>query len=148
MPIFTRFMAMLTAMLCLAQVALASDITVTNATARASLTSTATTGAVYFSIANNGTSDDRLLSISTPAASAAMIHETTIVNDVMKMRMVEGGMVIVAGTTVEMKTGGTHVMLMGLKAPLQKDGTVEMELLFEKAGKVNVVVPIESMSVQ
>ena len=148
MPLFTRFMAMLTAMLCLAQVALASDITVTNATARASLTSTATTGAVYFSIANNGTSDDRLLSISTPAASSAMIHETTIVNDVMKMRMVEGGMVIVAGATVEMTTGGTHVMLTGLKAPLQKDGTVEMELLFEKAGKVNVVVPIESMSVQ
>ena len=117
----------------------------TKATARASLIPTATTGAIYVSIANSGTSDDRLLSISTPAASSAMIHETTMVNDIMKMRMVEGGVAIAAGATLEMKTGATHVMLMGLKAPLKKGETVELEFVFEKAGRVKVLVPVEGV---
>jgi periplasmic copper chaperone A len=142
MPNFIRYIAMLAALLCFTQVALAGDITVTNATARASLVPTATTSAIYFSITNNGTGDDRLLSISTPAATSAMIHETTMVDDVMKMRMVES-LVIAAGTTVAMKTGETHVMLMGLKAPLKKGETVGMELVFEKVGVVRVEVPVE-----
>lgn len=139
---------MLAAILCLTQVSLAADITVINATARASMTPTATTGSIYFSIINSGTSDDRLLSISTPAASSSMIHETSIVDDVVKMRMVEGGLVIAAGATIEMKTGGTHVMLMGLKAPLTKGEMVAMELVFEKAGVVNVEVPVEGLAAQ
>ncbi len=142
MSIFTRFSVMLAALLCLTQVTLAADVTVLNAKARASLTPTATTGAVYFSVMNKGTADDRLLSISTPAAAMAMIHETTMVGDVMKMRMVDGGMNIAAGTTTEMKAGGTHVMLMGLKAPLKKGDTLAMELVFEKAGVVKLDVPV------
>jgi periplasmic copper chaperone A len=141
-------MFMLAAILCFTQVSLAANITVINATARASMTPTATTGAVYFSIVNSSESDDRLLSISTPAASSSMIHETTIVDDVVKMRMIEGGLVIAAGTTVEMKTGGTHVMLMGLKSQLRKGETVEMELVFEKEGVVKITVPVEGMAAQ
>jgi periplasmic copper chaperone A len=147
MPIITRFLSMLAALLCLTQVALAADITVSGATARASLAPTATTGAIYLTIKNSGTSDDRLLSISTPAATSAMVHETTIVDDVMKMRMVET-VVIAAGATVEMKTGGTHVMLMGLKAPLKQGETLAMELVFEKAGVVKVEVPVQSVAAQ
>jgi periplasmic copper chaperone A len=142
MSIFTRFTIMLAALLCLVQAALASDILVMNAKARASLTPTATTGAVYFSVMNQGAVDDRLLSISTPAAAMAMIHETTMVNDVMKMRMVDGGWNIKAGSTTEMKAGGTHVMLMGLKAPLKTGDTLAMELVFEKAGVVKLNVPV------
>ena len=134
---------MLTAFLGLAQAVFAVDITVTKAMARASLTPTASTGAVYLSVKNRGPTDDRLLSISTPAAASSMIHETTMVNDVMKMRMVEGGLVISAGQTVEMKTGGTHVMLMGLKAALKRGEMIGLELVFEKAGMVRVDVPIE-----
>ena len=40
--------------------------------------------------------------------------------DVMKMREVEGGLSIAAGATVDLKPGGYHVMLMGLKAPLEE----------------------------
>ncbi len=141
MQIITRFMLMLAAFLCLAQVAPAADITVSGATARESLVPTATTGAIYFTITNSGTSDDRLLLISTPVATSAMIHETTIVDDVMKMRMVES-VVIAAGATVEMKTGGMHVMLMGLRAPLKIGETVAMELVFERAGVMKVNVPV------
>jgi periplasmic copper chaperone A len=129
---------MVTVILCSTQVALASDIMVMDATARASLTPTAKTGAVYFSVMSHGKVEDRLISISTPVATSAEVHETIMDGDVMKMRAVEGGWIIVPGKIQEMKPGGTHVMLMGLKAPLRKGDTVPLELVFEKAGIVKV----------
>jgi periplasmic copper chaperone A len=76
-----------------------------------------------------------------------MIHQTTVVNDVMKMSMLET-VLIPAGKTVELKTRGTHVMLMGLKAPLKKGETVEMALVFEKAGVMKVEVPVGDVVAQ
>ena len=133
---------MLAGALCLTQAAFASDIMVMNATARASLTPVAKTGAVYLSVMNHGATDDKLLSITTPVAASALVHETTMDGDVMKMREVEGGLVVAAGATVDMKPGGTHVMLVGLKAPLKKGETVALELTFEKAGVVKVDAPV------
>jgi periplasmic copper chaperone A len=134
--------AMLAATLWLVQAAIASDIMVMNATARASLTPVARTGAIYLSIMNHGSADDKLLSITTAAATAAQVHETTMDGDVMKMRVVEDGLAIAAGATVDLKPGGFHIMLTGLKAPLKKGDTVTLELTFEKAGVVNVDAPV------
>jgi periplasmic copper chaperone A len=133
---------MLAAVLWTMQVALASDIMVMDVTARASLTPMAKTGAVYFSVMSHGSTEDRLLSISTPAASSAEVHETIMDGDVMKMRAIEGGWLIAPGKTYEMKPGGIHVMLMGLKAPLKKGDTIALELVFEKAGVVKVDAPV------
>jgi periplasmic copper chaperone A len=141
-----RLVAMLAAFLGLTQAVFAADIVVTSATARASLTPTTTTGAIYLSVKNQGATDDRLLTLSTPAAASAMIHETTMVDDIMKMRMIEGGLPIAAGATLEMKTGETHLMLMGLKAPLKQGETIALELVFEKAGKISVEVPVKSVA--
>ena len=142
MPLPIRIVAMLAGALCLAQAAFASDIMVMNATARASLTPVAKTGAVYLSIMNHGSADDKLLSIATPAATSAQVHETTMDGDVMKMREIEGGLVVAAGATVDLKPGGNHVMLMGLKAPLKKGETIALDLTFEKAGVVKVDAPV------
>jgi copper(I)-binding protein len=54
-------------------------------------------------------------------------------NGVMRMRPLEGLDVPKDGT-VELKPGGTHVMLMGLKQPLQSGATLELDLKFEKSG--------------
>jgi copper(I)-binding protein len=49
---------------------------------------------------------------------------------VAKMRPVQGGLEIKPGETVELKPGSLHVMLMGLKQPLEKGqkvkGTLEI----------------------
>ena len=42
----------------------------------------------------------------------------------------------------EMKPGGVHVMLMGLKAPLKEGESIVITLTFEKAGKLDVTVPV------
>jgi periplasmic copper chaperone A len=143
---FVRCLAMLAAILCSAQVALASDIMVMNAVARASLTPTAKSGAIYLSIMNHGSSDDKLLSIMTSASTSAELHETIMDGDIMKMRAVESATTIAAGSTFEMKPGGFHIMLTGLKAPLKKGDVVAVTFVFEKAGTLSVDVPVGTVA--
>ena len=46
---------------------------------------------------------DRLIAVTSPSAGKVEIHVMEIVNDVMTMRPVEGGLEIPAGATVELK---------------------------------------------
>jgi len=98
--------------------------------------------AAYLSIHNAGSSPDRLLSISTPAAASASVHSTTMSGNVMRMRPA-GPQVIPAGGTLQMKPGGIHVMLMGLKSPLKVGSRLPLTLRFQRAGVVRTSVPIQ-----
>ena len=73
----------------------------------------------------------RLVSVQTPAAGVAEIHEMTLDHNVMKMRPLKDGLALPAGATVELKPGGYHVMLMSLKAPLKAGQTVPLTLVVE-----------------
>jgi hypothetical protein len=88
----------------------------------------------------------KLVSLSSPAASTAEVHEMKMDGDVMKMRAVQGGLNLPAGKAVELKPGGYHIMLMDLKAPLVKDSTVALTLVFKDAKgvetKTEVSVPV------
>jgi len=76
----------------------------------------------------------RLVSVSSPAAGAAEIHEMSMENDVMKMRQVDG-LDLKANRSTDLKPGGFHIMLMDLKAPLKGGDMVPMTLTFEDADK-------------
>lgn len=117
-------------------------VVVTKAWARASPPG-ATTGAVYITMENQGTTPDRLLKITGSVAGSAILHETMAEGDVSQMRESDGG--LAPGATLAMKPGGAHIMLMGLTKPLQKGDTVTVTLDFEKAEDVSVqpkVAPI------
>lgn len=135
----------LTAILTLTTGVSASDLVVNNAFARASPTKAATTGAVYLTI--NTPEADRLTAIFTPAAAMAHLHESKDENGVMKMKMLEA-LDIAPGQPATLKPGGLHIMLMGLKAPLKKGETIPLELTFEKAGTVQVLVPVGGVADQ
>ena len=60
----------------------------------------------------------------------------------MHMSQVKGGIAIPSNGMVELKPGGYHVMLMGLKAPLKKGGKFMLKLTFKKAGQKTIHVPI------
>ena len=64
--------------------------------------------------------------------------------DVMRMREVNA-IDLPAGKTVELKPGGLHIMLVGLKAPLKAGERFAMKLRFEKAGEVTIDVPVEAV---
>lgn len=125
--------------------AIANDVMVMNAYARASATPMAKAGAAYVSVMNHGAEADRLISVSTPAAASAELHTTVMEGDVMKMEAV-GPLEVAPMATVEMNPGGLHVMLTGLKAPLKQGEKIELVLTFEKAGEVKVEVPVGAVA--
>lgn len=106
---------------------------------------TASAGAGYMTITNTGTGDDTLVAVES-GFPKTMIHKTTMEDGVMKMRHQKGGVPIPAGETVSFEPGGLHIMFMGLEAPLKDGEKNTATLVFEKAGKVEVVFNVEKRS--
>jgi copper(I)-binding protein len=100
-------------------------------------------GTAYFTLVNRG-ADDRLTSASAGVAKSVEIHAMRMDGDVMRMRPVDG-IDLPAGQTVALTSGGFHVMLIGLKAPLKPGTAFPMSLRFEKAGTIQVQVHIEAV---
>lgn len=126
----------LAAILAPATGAFASSVMVMKAYARASATPGAETGAAYVSLMVHGGAD-RLVGVATPAAKMADLHRTVEADGVMKMEHVDG-IDIPDNGQLQMKPGGYHIMLMGLKQPLKEGDEIELTLIFEKAGEVKV----------
>ena len=101
------------------------------------------TGAVYLEIDNAGQAADRLIGVSTPAAAMAHLHTTEMQGNTASMKAMDG-LDIPAGGKVILQPQKSHVMLMGLTAPLKKGASFPLTLQFEKAGKVDVNVAVES----
>jgi copper(I)-binding protein len=92
----------------------------------------------------------KLVGLSSPAAALVELHEMKMEGDVMKMRAVAGGLDLPAGKTVELKPGGYHIMLMDLNAPLAKDSSVALTLMFKDAkgvaSSVALRVPVAAVA--
>jgi copper(I)-binding protein len=128
------------AVLGLAGAARADDIAVAQGWARAT-PGAGKTAVVYFTIANKGSQPDRLLSLSTPVADSAVLHETRMEGGVMKMRPL-GPVTVDAGQTLHLKPSGDHLMLEGLTHPLKEGEQFPVTLVFEKAGTKQVSVAV------
>ena len=111
--------------------------------ARATATK-ARNGAAYITIKNSSGSRDRLVSGNSLVAKSAALHNHVMDSGVMKMRPA-GSIEIPAHAAVIMKPGGLHVMLMGLKSPLVKGGSLPLTLTFEKAGPITIQLKIMGM---
>ncbi|TDR93688.1 DUF1775 domain-containing protein [Enterovirga rhinocerotis] len=99
----------------------------------------------YVRITNAGKAPDRLVGTSIPLAERGELHEMKTEAGVMKMREIEGGLVLAPGETVELKPGGNHLMFMGLKGGLSQGQSVKGTLVFEKAGTVEVVFEVGAL---
>jgi copper(I)-binding protein len=99
-------------------------------------------GAAYLSITNTGKAADVLLAASTPAAARVEMHQTTIVDGISRMRPL-AEVAIAPGSTVKIEPGGIHLMLVDLKAPLEKDRQIPLDLTFRRAGKITVMIRVE-----
>jgi copper(I)-binding protein len=99
-------------------------------------------GGGFLTIENEGPDADRLLSASSPAADVVQIHEMTMEGEVMKMRQLADGLEIPAGQIVVLSPGGFHLMFMGLKQAFVEGETVPVTLVFEKAGTVEIALPV------
>lgn len=99
----------------------------------------------YMTIHNNGTEADRLLSGEAAFAERVEIHEMSMEGEVMKMRQLTDGLEIPAGGEVVLKSGGYHIMFIGLEQQINEGDKYPVTLVFEKAGSVEVEFNVETI---
>lgn len=97
----------------------------------------------YLTVKNNGSTPDRLISVTAEISGKGEIHEMTVKDGVMNMRPVAGGLEIPAGGEVKLEPGSYHIMFMELKAPAVEGERFPGTLTFEKAGTVEVEFAVE-----
>jgi len=105
----------------------------------------ATSGAGYMTLTNKGAAPDKVSCVSNDASAQCQIHSMTMEGGVMKMRPVEGGLEIKPGESVALTPGGSHMMFLSLKHPLEQGGTVKATLKFDHAGTIDVEYPVLAM---
>ncbi|GKX34428.1 MAG: hypothetical protein MnENMB40S_20460 [Rhizobiaceae bacterium MnEN-MB40S] len=99
----------------------------------------------YMVIRNSGAETDRLIGGSVGFADHVEVHEMKMEGDVMKMRALSDGLEIPAGGEVVLKPGGFHIMFMKMKEQLKPGETRTITLEFEKAGTVELELPVRDM---
>jgi copper(I)-binding protein len=100
-------------------------------------------GAAYMTIVNEGADADRLTSAESNVANSVELHQTVMKDNVMSMSPVEA-IEVPANGQVELKPGGYHVMLVGLKQDLKVGDIVKLTLVFEKAGRIDVEAEVKN----
>jgi copper(I)-binding protein len=120
-------------------------ITVTGAWARPTIAKMRISAA-YFQAAIAG-GEDKLIAAKTVNAEKAELHQHVMENGVAKMRPVDS-VAVAPGTPAVFQPGGYHVMIMGLKGPLNEGDNFPLTLTFEKAGDVTVNVMVMKKAAQ
>ena len=116
-------------------------VEVSEAWARAT-TSSARVGGVFLTMKATGGAD-RVVSASSPVSEKVELHETIRDGNVMRMREVPA-LMVPAGEAVVLKPGSYHIMLIGLKRPLNRGETFPVTITFEKAPAVTATVTVQA----
>ncbi|WP_291997199.1 copper chaperone PCu(A)C [Candidatus Accumulibacter sp. ACC012] len=113
-----------------------AQVRVDGAWARATVPSQSATGAFMRLTADK---DVVLTGVSSPVARVVEVHEMSMDKDIMRMRAVDQ-LPLKAGQTNELKSGGLHIMMMGLKKQIKVAEVVPLTLSFKAAdGRVSTV---------
>jgi len=99
--------------------------------------------AAYFVIENNTKMDDRLVGAEASIAETSEMHMTKMDADNKMMMMPQEFIALPSGGKVNFEPGGYHVMLLNLQKDLQVGEMIKLTLSFEKAGKIELDVPVK-----
>ncbi len=126
----------LTLYLCSSALASAAEVSVTDAWVRATAPGQ-NSSAAYMQL--RSAAGGAVLSVTTPVAASAEIHEMRMDRDVMRMRPV-GKLELPSGKSVLLRPGGLHLMLSDVKRPLRPGDSVPLSLQIR--GKDNTVTTV------
>lgn len=98
----------------------------------------------YMVIHNHGSEARVLVSLSTDKAEKVEMHETLIEGNVAKMRQVKE-LTIPANGSLEMKSGGYHLMFQKISPDLKFGDSVKLVLNFKDGTKVDVEAKVVSI---
>lgn len=106
---------------------------------------TSPTGAVFVEIDNQGPVD-HLLAAHAEIAETLELH-THLEQDGL-LRMVQVDRIEVPGPNgrLELRPGGYHIMLIGLKQPLREGDSFPLQLEFERSGLVELTVEVRNFA--
>ena len=123
----------------------AGDVEIGHPFATPSLAGSANGAAYLVSLENTGNQADKLMRASTPMAASVELHAMSVdAQGVMRMRQVDA-IELAPKSTLKMRPGmGYHLMLVGLKQPLREGSTFPMTLEFQRGGKVEVKVVVQT----
>ena len=99
-----------------------------------------TTAAVYLDVSNEG-GGDRIVRVTSPAASRALVHGT----DDAGMMQTSEGLDVPGGSTVRLVPGGEHVMLEGVGSRLEPGDVFPVRIEFERHAPVDVEVRVVAL---
>jgi copper(I)-binding protein len=99
--------------------------------------------AAYMILQNNTSTADRLLRAESDVAQAVELHISEMKGEVMTMHPIEF-VEVPANGKAELKPGGMHIMLIGLKQDLKPGDKINLTLVFENAGRVNVEAEVRA----
>ena len=165
MPILRRLAMPAAAVLSIGLLsACASDTTATDTTSPATTTTPAADGCAltmadpwvkaqdtdmtgaFGVFSNPSDADITIMAASSPAAGMMEIHEVVDQDGAMVMQPKEGGLVVPAGGSAELKPGSDHLMLMKLTAPIEAGDEVEITVTCDSGGSLtwsSVAKPFE-----
>jgi periplasmic copper chaperone A len=103
----------------------------------------ATVGGGYLKIVNGTAKPVRLVGAETAVADKVEVHAMSMEGGVMRMRPLEGGLEVPPGGEVELKPGGMHLMLIGLKRALVEGETAPLTLVFDGGVRIEVGLKVE-----
>ena len=99
--------------------------------------------AAYMVLQNNSSTPDRLLRIESDVAQAAELHLSELTGEVMTMRPIDY-VEVPANGKAELKPGGMHLMLIGLKHDLIAGEKIPLVLVFENSGRIDVQAEVRA----
>jgi periplasmic copper chaperone A len=123
-----------------AQKTSASPVTVSDVWAKTTVPG-GSVSAAYMHI--KSTAPVKLVKAETPISGNVEIHDMKMKDGVMEMKAMDA-LDVPANKLVELKPGGTHVMLMKLNKPINKDDKVPLKLTFEGGGKKLFTMDVEA----
>lgn len=121
-----------------------TDVEIDGAYARASIPNVPNSAA-FFVIKNNSDKDIAITSANSDIAEKNELHTHIKENQMMKMMKIEK-LVVPAKSSLELKSGGDHVMLIGLKKELKAGDEISLELSFSDGDKKSIKVPVKDLA--
>lgn len=121
-----------------------ADVEIDGAYARASIPNVPNSAA-FFVIKNNSDKDIAITSANSDIAEKNELHTHIKENQMMKMIKIEK-LVVPAKSSLELKSGGDHVMLIGLKKELKAGDEISLELSFSDGDKKSIKVPVKDLA--
>ena len=90
---------------------------------------------------------DALIGAEYDQAMHTHLHDMIYEDGVMKMNMAMS-FDLNADNPIQLKPHGKHIMLMGMKNPLEPDSAIPLTLKFRTAGNIQIEVPVISVKAE